>query len=146
VWLPGTIIPIFCSDCTSEYVEKFTEDKIDCWISEIDKLSMIGISQPHAAYASFTHGLISRWLYASRTVPDMSSSFHPLEKALLTKFIPALTGLDSLGALQQSLFVLLTRLGGLGIVVLILWHLLSFQLPYLSLHHYDHSFQLWSRC
>ena len=50
---------------TTEYVEKFTMDKIDCWISEIDKLSSVTISQPHAAYTSFTHGLISRWLYVS---------------------------------------------------------------------------------
>ena len=69
---------------TSEYVKKITEDKIDCWIFEIDKLSSIAISQPHAAYTSFTHGLISRWLYSSRTVPDMSSSLHSIEKALLT--------------------------------------------------------------
>ena len=33
-----------------------------------------------------------------------------------TKFIPALTGLDSPGTLQRSLFVLPTRFGGLGIV------------------------------
>ena len=59
---------------TTEYVEKFTVDKPDCWISEIDKLSSIAVSQPHAACTSFTHGLISRWLYVSRTVPDTSSS------------------------------------------------------------------------
>ena len=81
-----------------------------------DKLSSIAISQPHAAYTSFTHGLISRWLYVSRTALDTSSSFHKLEKALLTKFIPALTGLDSPGTLQRSLFALPTRFGGLGIV------------------------------
>ena len=45
---------------TSEYVEKCTVDKVDCWISEYDELSSIAISQPHAAYASFTHGLICK--------------------------------------------------------------------------------------
>ena len=34
----------------------------------------------------------------------------------MTKFIPALTGLDPPGALQRSLFALPTRFGGLGIV------------------------------
>jgi len=85
-------------------------------IAVIDKLYTASISQLHAAYASFSYGLISKWLYVSRTVPDMSSSFHPLEKALLTKFIPALIGLDSPGALQRLLFALPARLGGLGIV------------------------------
>jgi len=46
----------------------------------------------------------------------VSSSFHPLENALLTKFIPALAGLDSPGELQQSLFALPKRFAGLGII------------------------------
>jgi len=41
-------------------MEKFTVDKIDCWISEIDKRSSIATTQPHTAYALFTHGLISK--------------------------------------------------------------------------------------
>ena len=101
---------------TSEYVENFTLNKINRWISEIEKLSPIAITQPHAANASSTHGLISRWLYISRAAPNMSSPFHSLEKALLTKFIPAVTSFDSPGELQRSLFALPIRLGGLGIV------------------------------
>ena len=101
---------------TSEYVERFTFDKISQWVSEVNTLSSIAISQPHAAYTCFTHGLFSRWLYVTCTVPDTSSSFQSLEKALLTKFIPALTALDPPGALQRSLFALPTRFGGLGIV------------------------------
>jgi len=69
-------------------------------------------TQSHAAYASFTHGFISRWLYVSCAVPDISSFFQPFEKALLTKS-SALTGLGSSGALHRSLFVLPTRFGGL---------------------------------
>ena len=50
-------------------------------------------------------------------VPELLSSFHPLEKVLLAKFIPALTDLDYPGALQpSSLLALPTRLGGLSIV------------------------------
>ena len=101
---------------TPKYVQSFTTEKINNWISEVDTLSSIATTQPHAAYACFTHGLFSRWLYATRTVPDTSSSFQPLEKEILTKFIPALTGLDPPGALQRSLFTLPMRFGGLGIV------------------------------
>lgn len=100
---------------TPGYVQKFIADKVDNWVSEVDVLSSIAISQPHAAYTCFTHGLVSRWLYVIRTVPD-TSYFQRLEKALLTKFIPALTGLDPPGTLQRSLFALPTRFGGLGIV------------------------------
>ena len=112
-------------------------DKIDCWISEIDKLSSIAISQPHAAYTSFTHGLISRWLYVSRTVPDTSSSFDKLEKALLTKFIPALIGLDSPGTLQRSLFALPTRFGSLGIVAPDSLSPAEFSASCMLQHHYN---------
>ena len=41
---------------TSEYVERFTFDKISQWVSEVNTLSSIAISQPHAAYTCFTHG------------------------------------------------------------------------------------------
>ena len=122
---------------TTEYVEKFTLDKIDCWISEINKLSSVAISQLYATYTSFTHGLSSRWLYVSRTVPDTSSSFHKLEKALLTKFIPALTGLDSPGTLQRSLFALPIRLEAWALLLLILCHLLNSQTHCMLQHHYD---------
>jgi len=85
---------------------------------KVDTLSSIATSQPHAAYACFTHGLISKWLYVSLTIPDASSHFKQLEDVLLTKFIPALTGLDPPGELQRSLFALPTmhRFGGLGII------------------------------
>jgi len=74
------------------------------------------MSQPHAAYSCFTYSLISRWLYAARTVPGASSCFLKLEEALMTKFILALTGHDPPAALQHSLFALPTRFGGLGII------------------------------
>ena len=44
---------------TPEYVQKFITDKVDNWISVVDMLSSIAISQPHATYTCFTHGLIS---------------------------------------------------------------------------------------
>ena len=47
--------------------------KVNNGILEVD--TSIATSQPHAAYACFTHGLISRWLYASCTIPDVSSHF-----------------------------------------------------------------------
>ena len=74
------------------------------------------LSQPHAAYSCFTHGLISRWLYVAHTVPGTSFCFLKLEEALTTKFIPALTGHDPPATLQYSLFALSKRFGDLGII------------------------------
>ena len=68
----------------TELMERFIVDKADNWISEVDTLSSIAMSQLHAAYSCFTHGLISRWLHVTRTVPDTSSCFLKLEEALTT--------------------------------------------------------------
>ena len=59
-------------------LESFTIDKILSWISAVDILSSIAMSQPHAAYSCFTDGLINCWLYASRTAPETFSSFQKL--------------------------------------------------------------------
>jgi len=32
-------------------------------VNEVEKLSKITITQPHAAYAAFTHGLSSKWSF-----------------------------------------------------------------------------------
>ena len=101
---------------TAEFMERFIVDKVDNWISEVNTLSSIAMSQPHAAYSCFTHGFISRWLHVAHTVPGTFSCFLKLEEALTNKFIPALTDHDPPTALQHSLFTLPTRFGGLGII------------------------------
>ena len=36
-------------------------------------------TQPHAAYAAFTHGMASKWVYLSRILQGISSSLLPIE-------------------------------------------------------------------
>lgn len=36
-------------------------------------LSDIATSQPHAAFSALTHGLLSKWSYLSRVVPDVGN-------------------------------------------------------------------------
>ena len=57
---------------TDEYGEKFLAAKVEEWIQEIRTLASFAKTQPYAAYAAFTHGLIGRWTYALR-VPTLSS-------------------------------------------------------------------------
>ena len=56
----------------------------------MEKLSKFAQTQPHAAYAAFTHGLSSKWNYLLR-VTDWGI-LESLEKAIQSHFIPALTG------------------------------------------------------
>ena len=48
-------------------------EKIAQWVGEVSLLSAIAITQPHAAYAAFTHGLSSKWSYLSRILPNLST-------------------------------------------------------------------------
>ena len=85
---------------TPEYVESFTKDKILNWISEIDTLSSVATSEPHAAYSCFIHGLISCWLYVSRIRRHIK-----FPVTLLTKFISALSVLDPLFSIHYLPFL-----------------------------------------
>ena len=76
---------------------------------------LIACSQPHAAYAAFTHGLISKWTFLSRTLKNISSSFKPLEMIISSKLIPALTNRSPPSDEVRNLFALPARLGGIAI-------------------------------
>ena len=72
-------------------------------------------TQPQAAYAVLTHGLMSKWLYVARTIPSSSDLFQPLEEAICHWFLPALTAGKGITDEERDLFALPSRLGGLGI-------------------------------
>ena len=71
---------------TPEYVSQFVTEKVDQWSNELRVLSAIATTQPHAAYAAFTHGFSSKWSYLSRTLPNLSEHFQNLENILRTCF------------------------------------------------------------
>ena len=82
----------------------------------MEQLSNIAISQPHAAYSAFTHGLISKWTYLSRTVPDIENHMKPLEEAIRQKLLPSITGQNAFNDLDRQLLALPVRHGGLSII------------------------------
>ena len=74
---------------SSSFVESYVQNKISGWIREVNQLSVIAQSQPHAAYAAFNHGLTSKWSFISRTIPNIADLFKPLEISIRHKFLPA---------------------------------------------------------
>jgi hypothetical protein len=62
------------------FVEKYVKSKGDEWFSQVTRLSDIAVTQPHAAYAAFVHGLSGRWLYLIRTVEGISTLLRPYSK------------------------------------------------------------------
>ena len=101
---------------TDDFVESFVSTKVQEWVAQLEKLALIACSQPHAAYAAFTHGLISKWTFLSRTLKNISSrSFKPLEMIISSKLIPALTNRSPPSDEVRNLFALPARLGGIAI-------------------------------
>ena len=82
---------------TVEYVSR----KVQEWSEEVQRLAHVAISQPHAAYAAFTHGLAGRWTYLLKTIPDVQDLLLPLENVIQQHFIPALTGLPPCSKLER---------------------------------------------
>ena len=100
---------------SQEYVEEYVSSKVREWSSSINILSDIAKSQPHATFSALTHGLLSKWTYLSRVVPDISHLLVPLDDVLRTNLIPAITGRPPPNDLECDLFALPARHGGLGI-------------------------------
>ena len=100
---------------TRDYVDGYMKDKVKTWCTELELLSTIAKTQPHAAYAAFTHGLSSKWTFLTRTVPSIGHILLPLEKVIRSTFIPSFTnGLPPNDQLRE-LLSLPARLGGLGL-------------------------------
>ena len=72
---------------THEFIEAYATQKIVKCVNEIESLTAIARTHPHAACAAFVHGVIGRWLYLMRTIDISSSIFQPLEDAIHTPSI-----------------------------------------------------------
>ena len=81
----------------------------------MERLSLVALSHPHAAYAAFTHGLSSRWTYVARTIPDIRDLLLPLEQVIRHRFLTSLTGRSAFSDAERDVMALPVCLGGLGI-------------------------------
>ena len=98
------------------FIESYVQRKVTTWIDELERLSSIAITQPHAAFAAFTHGLTSRWTYLARTTPNIADLIKPLEETIRKVFLPNLTGQNAFNDMERDMLALPARLGGLGIL------------------------------
>ena len=93
---------------TRTFVESYVQEKVSGWIHEVERLSSIALTQPHAAYAAFTHGLgLSQML---RICPNHSRK--PSDKRLYHLSLAKNAFSDT----NRELMALPVRLGGLGII------------------------------
>ena len=100
---------------TDEYINSFVKNKVHQWSTELKTLANIATTQPHAAYAAYTHGLTSRWSYLSRTTPNISDELLSLEAVICTEFLPTISGRAPPGDLERELLALPARFGGIAV-------------------------------
>ena len=104
---------------TTHFLHQYVARKVLEW-TEIKILSKFSTTQPHAVYTAFTHGLSSRLNYLIRVTDwealSASEVLQPLESAIQSQFIPALTGHTPPGDLFREVLALLVRIGGLGLI------------------------------
>ena len=100
---------------STAFSEAFVKMKVEGWVYEIEQLSLIAKTHPHAAYAAYTHGLSHRWKFLLRTIPNVLDLLTPLETAIRHSLIPSITGKSDLNDHMRRIMALPTRLGGLGL-------------------------------
>ena len=101
---------------TTENKENYVTDKVITWIEEVNKLSEIACTQPHAAYSAFIHGLRHRFTYTMRTIPDIAHLLKPLDAAI-DNFIRVLFQGYLFNSNERILLSLPARLGGMAIII-----------------------------
>ena len=99
---------------TPACLDSFVEQKATRWLNLVEKLSSYAETQPQAAYAALTQGLQNKWSFLCRTTPTAAAALTPVEKLLMERLIPALTG-HIVNSEERSILALPCRHGGLGL-------------------------------
>ena len=67
---------------SQEYKDQYCEKKVRAWKEEIERLSEIAKSQPHAAYIAFTKGYKSKFTYFMRTIESFEVYVDPIQEVI----------------------------------------------------------------
>ena len=86
------------------------------WSDELSRLSEIDLTQPHAAYPALTHGLLGRWSFLSKMLPDIDEWFSALEQTIHIYLLPVLFSKFNFSDAKRKMILLPSHLGELGII------------------------------
>ena len=67
---------------SQEYKDQCCEEKVWAWKDEIERLSEIAKSKPHAAYIAFTKGYKSKFTYFMRTIGSFEDYVDPVQEVI----------------------------------------------------------------
>ena len=103
-----------------QFVESTVSKKISDWIGDIINLANVAATHPHEAYASYAHGITSKWNFLFRIIDfseaPISNILNSLELVISTQLVPALTTTAPPGDIVRDLLSLPSSKGGIGLV------------------------------
>ena len=100
---------------TNSFIDSYVRKNVPEWVCMIEQQSF-AVTQPHGAYAAFTHGLTSRRTFLVRTTPNIGNLLQPLEEAIRHTFLPSLLGQSALIVAECDLLALPACLCGLNVI------------------------------
>ena len=102
---------------SKEFKNQDCQEKVDKWLREMESLTEISKSQPHAAYVAFTKGFKSKFTCYLRTIESFEEYVDPIEEVIHTSFLPSLFGrAEPLPEELKELVNLSPAQGGTGIL------------------------------
>ena len=99
---------------TQSFAKEYVLQKVTTWKDELERLSSIAKTEPHAAFSALTHRLMSHWMFLLRSIEGIANLLQPIEDAIRQQLIPAITGREALNDDERDLLALPARLGGIG--------------------------------
>ena len=97
-----------------EFKSTFAKKLADKWVLELQELSKIAKTEPHAAYSNFVFSFKMKWNYYMRTIPNLIDHLQPLEDVISNDVVPSLFG-SKVKDLVRRLVALPPKLGGMVI-------------------------------
>ena len=96
------------------FIMEFVRGKVETWKTELQLVCEWACTQPHAAFAVYTHGWSSRWTFLTQTIPNVGHLLTDLEAIIQSNH--ALTGRPPLNSTERDMLSLPARHSGIGMV------------------------------
>ena len=99
-----------------QFKDQYCREKVLGWKGELEALSEIGRSQPHAAYTVFTKGYKSKFTHFMCTIESFEDYVDPIQEVIDALLLPTLFGqTELLPSNLRQLVTLTPAQGGLGV-------------------------------
>ena len=89
---------------SQEFKYQYCREKTLGWKGELEALSEIAKSKPHAAYTVFTKGYRSKFTYFMRTIESFQDYVDPNQEAIDDSLLPTLSGRTSVICVSSLLW------------------------------------------